>query len=85
MRPPFHSVSRTAPRDRPALPHAGLVAAVGAVREAVQARGGELVVRQGPLAQTLLELAGEVGCSRVVAEVEVEYRSDLPRGSHQVF
>ena len=73
----------TASRDCSALPYAGLVAAVGALREAVQARGGELVVRQGPLAQTLLDLAGEMGCSRVVAEVEVEYRLALSEGSAQ--
>eukprot|EP00208_Stichococcus_sp_RCC1054_P008027 CAMPEP_0206150500 /NCGR_PEP_ID=MMETSP1473-20131121/38333_1 /ASSEMBLY_ACC=CAM_ASM_001109 /TAXON_ID=1461547 /ORGANISM="Stichococcus sp, Strain RCC1054" /LENGTH=795 /DNA_ID=CAMNT_0053548005 /DNA_START=103 /DNA_END=2489 /DNA_ORIENTATION=+ len=52
----------------------GLLAAVEALRVAVRARGGEVVVRQGPLAATVLQLAGELGCSRVVAEEEVEYR-----------
>ncbi len=51
-----------------------MVAGVVALREALRARGGELVVRQGPLAPTLLDLAAEVGCSEVVAEEEVEYR-----------
>jgi DNA photolyase len=53
---------------------AGLVRAVDALRRSVRQRGGELLLRGGPLAPTLLQLAADVGARRVVTEEEVEYR-----------
>jgi DNA photolyase len=53
---------------------AGLVRAVDALRRSVRQRGGELLLRCGPLAPMLLQLAADTGSRRVVTEVEVEYR-----------
>ena len=53
---------------------AGLVRAVEALRRSVRQRGGELLLRRGPLAPTLLQLAADTGARRVVTEEEVEYR-----------
>lgn len=53
---------------------AGLVSAVEALRTAMRQRGGELVLRQGPLAATLLQLAADAGAARIITEEEVEYR-----------
>lgn len=52
----------------------GLVGAVTALREELQQRGSGLVVRQGPLAPTLLQLATETCCDEIVVEDEVEFR-----------
>lgn len=52
----------------------GLVRAVDALRVAIRRRGGELLLRRGPLAPTLLQLVADTGVRRVVTEEEVEYR-----------
>jgi len=47
---------------------------VAALRDAMRRLGGDLVLRRGPLAPTLLQLVEETGAARVVTEEEVEYR-----------
>ena len=53
---------------------AGLVRAVDALRCCIRQRGGELLLRRGALAPTLLQLAADTGARRIIAEEEVEYR-----------
>lgn len=60
--------------QRPHKSVAGLVRAVAALRDAMRRLGGDLVLRRGPLAPTLLQLVEETGAARVVTEEEVEYR-----------
>jgi deoxyribodipyrimidine photolyase len=47
---------------------------VDALRRSVRQRGGELLLRQGPLADTLLQLVADTGARRIITEEEVEYR-----------
>lgn len=53
---------------------AGLVRAVDGLRRSVRQRGGELLLRCGPLAPTLLQLVADTGARLIVTEEEVEYR-----------
>jgi len=53
---------------------AGLLGAVAALREGLRALGSDLLVRVGPPAAEVPEVARLLGAARVVAEEEVEHR-----------
>ena len=48
---------------------------MGALRDSMRRRGGDLIIRVGQLAPTLLDLLAEAGARSTVTEEEVEYRS----------
>jgi deoxyribodipyrimidine photolyase len=52
----------------------GLLGAVAALREGLRARGSDLLVRVGPAAAEVPEVARLLGAACVVAEEEVEHR-----------
>ena len=54
--------------------HAGLLGALCSLRQSLQARGSDLVVRTGGLRSTLGELLQQVPAAGIVAEEEVEHR-----------
>ena len=56
------------------LENTGLAGALQALRGRLQAKGGDLVFRSGPVTEVIPALAQELGVSAVVAETEVEYK-----------
>ena len=53
---------------------AGLLQALDALRVSITQHGGKLLLRQGPLAMTLLQLVADTGATHIITEEEVEYR-----------
>ena len=53
---------------------AGLLGALGALKECLTLKGSNLVVRYGALPQLLRELVLESGAAEIIAEEEVEHR-----------
>ena len=53
---------------------AGLLGALGALKESLTVKGSNLVVRYGALPKLLRELVLETGATGIIAEEEVEHR-----------
>ena len=54
--------------------YAGLLGALGALKESLTKKGSDLVVRYGALPMLLRDLVLETGAAGIVAEEEVEHR-----------